>query len=55
MILQASNAAIHGTFNASTSLVLKTTNAPIDVQVNLVNGNERPTTLTMNTSNGYVT
>ncbi|KAI0753418.1 hypothetical protein C8Q80DRAFT_1095853 [Daedaleopsis nitida] len=54
MIFEASNAAIHGTFNASSSLVLKTTNAPINVHVNLMNADERFTTLTMRTSNGRI-
>ena len=48
------NAAIHGTFNASESLVLKTANAPIVVRANLLNGdknNGNATHAVLSTSN----
>ena len=49
------NTSIRGKFNVSTTLDLETTNAPIDVEASLVNGDgEEPTRLILKTSNGYV-
>ena len=49
------NTSIRGKFNVSTALDLETTNAPIDVEASLVNGDgEEPTRLIIKTSNGYV-
>ncbi|KAJ7511159.1 hypothetical protein B0H11DRAFT_1700386, partial [Mycena galericulata] len=45
---------IEGTFNATKSLVLSTSNAPINVDVNLFNEHEGPATLKMRSSNGYI-
>ena len=50
----ATNGSIRGSFNTSTALELRTANAPIEVFAGLMNGNERPTTLALETSNGYV-
>ncbi|KAI0696204.1 hypothetical protein C8T65DRAFT_37507 [Cerioporus squamosus] len=54
VLVKSSNGAITGTYNTSTSLVLETSNAPITVNANLLNGNERPTVLYAKTSNGRV-
>ncbi|RDX48573.1 hypothetical protein OH76DRAFT_1483681 [Lentinus brumalis] len=54
VLVKSSNGAIRGTYNTSTSLVLETSNAPISVSANLLNGNERPTVLYAKTSNGRV-
>ena len=49
------NTPIRGKFNASTTLELETSNAPIEVEANLVNGDgEEPTRLVLKTSNRYV-
>ena len=49
------NTSIRGKFNVSTTLELETTNAPIDVEASLVNGDgEESTRLVLKTSNGYV-
>ncbi|KAI0740773.1 hypothetical protein C8Q76DRAFT_791175 [Earliella scabrosa] len=50
----ATNGSIRGSFNTSTVLELRTANAPIEVFAGLMNGNERPTTLALETSNGRI-
>ncbi|KAF7320733.1 hypothetical protein HMN09_00159100 [Mycena chlorophos] len=54
--LTTTNAAIRGWFNASETLVLRTTNAPIDVNVGLENnkGKPSPTSGTLTTTNGNI-
>ncbi|KAF7320772.1 hypothetical protein HMN09_00163300 [Mycena chlorophos] len=54
--LTSTNAAIRGSFNASESLVLRTTNAPIDVNVGLESnkGTPSPTSGTLTTTNGNI-
>ena len=48
------NAGIRGSFNASMSLKLTTSNAPIEVNANLMNAEgDKPTELVMKTQNGY--
>ena len=48
------NAGIRGSFNASTSLKLTTSNAPIEVNADLTNAEgDKPTELVMKTQNGY--
>lgn len=52
--LETSYGAITGQFSTSTSLTLITSNAPIDVAVDLLHDDKRlPTSLYMYTSNGY--
>ncbi|KAI0800247.1 hypothetical protein C8Q74DRAFT_1364019 [Fomes fomentarius] len=51
----AANAVICGTFNTSTELELVTSNAPITVRANLLNGDTgRPTSLLLKTANGQI-
>ncbi len=52
--VHASNGGVRGEFNTSTELVIETSNAPIVVRADLLNGDERPTILRLKTSNGYV-
>jgi len=52
--MKTTNGEISGTFNASDSLVLESTNGAIIASVGLLNGNgAKPTELFMKTSNGY--
>ncbi|KAJ7478249.1 hypothetical protein FB451DRAFT_1032641, partial [Mycena latifolia] len=53
--VHTSMGAIEGTFNASHGLVLRTSNAPIFVDVNLAHTDaNKPARLLMTTSNGYI-
>lgn len=45
---------IEGTFNSSNTLILKTSNGAINVDINLSNNAEKPANLQMHTSNGRV-
>ncbi|KAF8332634.1 uncharacterized protein EI90DRAFT_3053824 [Cantharellus anzutake] len=51
-----SNERVHGRFTAHNSLTLKTSNAPINVEANLLNhpGSEKATKLSVHTSNGFI-
>lgn len=46
--------SVEGTFNASNKLILRTSNAPITVDINLSNNADKSTELEMYTSNGCV-
>ncbi|KAI0794307.1 hypothetical protein C8Q74DRAFT_568961 [Fomes fomentarius] len=52
--VHASNGGVRGEFNTSTELVIETSNAPIVVRADLLNGDERPTVLRLKTSNGRI-
>jgi hypothetical protein len=53
--LHTSNSPIRGEYSANTSLVLKTSNSPIMAKTEIRNrGQELPTKLELQTSNGYV-